>query len=105
MFSRYEQHNHRPDGRNNKADRSRHLWQPWVERAANFDGENALLVGTRGSYSFTHIIYIYIIYYRPARVRFIRFRPANIVAFLQCTSCVRFVDRLSFAPPVHILCH
>lgn len=39
MFSRFEQYNHR-DGRNNKADRSRHLWQPWVERAANFDGEN-----------------------------------------------------------------
>lgn len=43
MFSRFEQQHHRPhrDGRNNKADRSRHLWQPWVERAANFDGENA----------------------------------------------------------------
>lgn len=40
MFSRYEQHNRHRDGRNNKADRTRHLWQPWVERAADyFDGE------------------------------------------------------------------
>ncbi|VVC24622.1 Hypothetical protein CINCED_3A005122 [Cinara cedri] len=65
MFSRFEQqqqqqqqhhhhrrhHHHHPhhhhhlhrDGRNNKADRSRHLWQPWVERAGNFDDRSRSL--------------------------------------------------------------
>ncbi|XP_025424962.1 uncharacterized protein LOC112693914 isoform X2 [Sipha flava] len=43
MFSGYEQHGNHRDGRNNKADRSRHLWQPWVERAGNVDDRSRSL--------------------------------------------------------------
>lgn len=59
MFSRYEQHNRHRDGRNNKADRTRHLWQPWVERAADyFDGEKRI---TRFSDAFNFNIVYYCI--------------------------------------------
>ncbi|XP_008178552.1 uncharacterized LOC100161012 isoform X2 [Acyrthosiphon pisum] len=49
MFSRYEQHNRHRDGRNNKADRTRHLWQPWVERAADYFDDHSRSLSLRCS--------------------------------------------------------
>ncbi|XP_060834988.1 uncharacterized protein LOC132917981 isoform X2 [Rhopalosiphum padi] len=49
MFSRYEQHNRHRDGRNNKADRTRHLWQPWVERAVDYFDDHSRALSLRCS--------------------------------------------------------